>query len=51
MGVELAEEEGVGDGAVGRGDVGGNLGADDDPVLDVVAKVPADLAALWEVVQ
>lgn len=48
---ELAEEQRVGGGACGRGDVGRDLGAAVHPVMDVVAEVSSQVAAVGEDVQ
>lgn len=48
---ELAEEQLIGGGACWRGDVGGDLGAAADPMMDVVAQVSAQITAVWQDVQ
>lgn len=48
---ELAEEQRVGGGARGRGDVGGDLAAAAHPVVDVVAQVGSQVAAVRQDVQ
>lgn len=48
---ELAEKQRVGGGACRRGDVGGDLAAATDPVVDVVAQVGPQVAAVRQDVQ
>lgn len=48
---ELAEEQRVGGGACRRGDVGGDLAAAAHPVVDVVAQVGSQVAAVRQDVQ
>lgn len=48
---ELAEQQLIRDGACWCSDVGGNLGAAVDPVVDVVAQVSSQITAVWQNVQ
>lgn len=48
---ELAEQQLIREGACWRSDVGGNLGAAVDPVVDVVTQVSSQIAAVWQNVQ
>lgn len=48
---ELAEEKRIRGGAWRCGDVGGNLGATADPVMDVIAQVSSQITAVWQDVQ
>lgn len=48
---ELAEEQRIGGGARRRGDVSRDLGAAADSVMDVVAQVGPQVAAVWQDVQ
>lgn len=48
---ELAEQQLIGDGSRRRGDVGGDVRAAVDPVVDVVAEVRPQIAAVWQNVQ
>lgn len=51
MAAELAEEQLIRGGARRRGDVGGDLRAAADPLVDVVAEVGAQVAAVGQDVQ
>ena len=51
MAAELAEKQLIGGRARWRGDVGGDLGAAADPVMDVVTQVRSQIAAVWQDVQ
>ena len=51
MAAELAEEQRIRGSACGCGDVGGNLGAAADPVMDVVTEVSSQITAVWQDVQ
>lgn len=48
---EFAEEQLIGGWARRRGDVGSDLGAAVDPVMDVVTQVGSQIAAVWQDVQ
>lgn len=51
MAAEFAEEQGIRGRACWRGDVSSDLGAAADPVMDVVAQVSSQVAAVWQDVQ
>lgn len=48
---ELAEQQLIRNGSCRSGDVGGDGGAAVDPVVDVVAEVRPQVAAVWQNVQ
>lgn len=48
---KFAEEQRIRGRACGRGDVNGNLGAAADPVMNVVAQVSSQIAAVWQDIQ
>lgn len=48
---ELAEEQRIRSRACRRGDISGNLAAAADPVMDVVAQIGSQIAAVWQDVQ
>lgn len=51
MAAELAEKQLIRERACRRGDVGGDLAAAADPVMDVVTQVGSKIAAVWQDVQ